>query len=56
MTERIDRTVGERLGSAISDRLQSWTDTRVAERLWQKDGSLWAASGKAPDELAAWLG
>jgi glucose-6-phosphate isomerase len=28
----------------------------VAERLWAKDGSLWAASGHAPDDVAAWLG
>lgn len=44
------------LDAAIADRLRSWTDQQVAERLWAKDGSLWAASGKAPDELAAWLG
>ncbi|MEA2650364.1 MAG: transaldolase / glucose-6-phosphate isomerase, partial [Chloroflexota bacterium] len=34
----------------------SWTADGVAERLWAKDGSLWAASGKAPDEIAGWLG
>ncbi len=56
MTERVDRTVGDSLGSAIADRLQAWTDAGVAERLWHKDGSLWAASGKPPDVLAAWLG
>ncbi|HET6745615.1 MAG TPA: transaldolase, partial [Candidatus Limnocylindria bacterium] len=33
-----------------------WEEERVAERLWQKDGSLWAASGHAADEMAAWLG
>jgi transaldolase/glucose-6-phosphate isomerase len=42
--------------AAVSARLASWTGDRVAERLWAKDGSLWAASGKPPDELAAWLG
>jgi len=44
------------LDGAIAARLQAWTDDRVAERLWAKDGSLWAASGKAPAEVAAWLG
>src|SRR6188508_3023277 len=44
------------LDGAIAARLQAWTDDRVAERLWAKDGSLWAASGKAPEEIAAWLG
>ena len=56
VTERVDRSVGAELQSAIASRLESWTDARVAARLWQKDGSLWAASGKQPDELAAWLG
>jgi transaldolase / glucose-6-phosphate isomerase len=44
------------LDAAIATRLESWTRERVAERLWAKDGSLWADSGKAPDEVAAWLG
>jgi transaldolase / glucose-6-phosphate isomerase len=44
------------LDAAIATRLESWTRERVAERLWAKDGSLWAESGKAPDEVAAWLG
>jgi glucose-6-phosphate isomerase len=56
MTHRVDRSVGAELQSAIARRLDSWTDARVAARLWQKDGSLWAASGKQSDELAAWLG
>jgi transaldolase/glucose-6-phosphate isomerase len=42
--------------AAVTTRLESWTDDRVAERLWAKDGTLWAASGKAPEEVAAWLG
>jgi glucose-6-phosphate isomerase len=37
-------------------RLEAWTADRVAERLWAKDGSLWAASGKEPEKVAAWLG
>ncbi|HSM38291.1 MAG TPA: hypothetical protein VK838_03085 [Candidatus Limnocylindrales bacterium] len=41
---------------AIVERLARWESERVAERLWAKDGSLWAASGKSDDELAAWLG
>jgi len=44
------------LADAIAARLESWTADRVADRLWARDGSLWAASGKAPDEVAAWLG
>lgn len=44
------------LDAAIASRLESWTRDGVAERLWAKDGSLWAASGKPPDEVAAWLG
>ena len=44
------------LDAAIRSRLGAWTAERVADRLWAKDGSLWAASGKAPDEVAAWLG
>jgi glucose-6-phosphate isomerase len=42
--------------AAIASRLGAWTSERVAERLWAKDGSLWAASGKAPEEVAEWLG
>ena len=44
------------LAAAVSARLESWTADRVAERLWAKDGSLWTASGKPADEVAAWLG
>ena len=44
------------LDAAIQSRLGAWTADRVAERLWAKDGSLWAASGKAPEEISAWLG
>jgi glucose-6-phosphate isomerase len=44
------------LASAVAARLTGWADERVAERLWARDGSLWAASGKRPEELAAWLG
>ena len=44
------------LEAAIASRLEAFTADRVAERLWARDGSLWAASGKAPDEVAAWLG
>jgi transaldolase/glucose-6-phosphate isomerase len=44
------------LDTAIAERLAGWDEDRVAERLWQKDGSLWAESGKAPDELSQWLG
>ncbi|MGH2445267.1 MAG: bifunctional transaldolase/phosoglucose isomerase [Candidatus Limnocylindria bacterium] len=44
------------LDAAIASRLEAWSADRVAERLWSKDGSLWAASGKPADEVAAWLG
>jgi glucose-6-phosphate isomerase len=44
------------LASAVAARLAGWAGERVAERLWARDGSLWAASGKRPEEVAAWLG
>jgi glucose-6-phosphate isomerase len=44
------------LEAAIHSRLEAWTADRVADRLWAKDGSLWAASGKPPEEVARWLG
>jgi glucose-6-phosphate isomerase len=44
------------LEAAIASRLEAFTTDRVADRLWAKDGSLWAASGKAPEAVAAWLG
>lgn len=44
------------LASAIAARLAAWSGEDLAERLWARDGSLWAASGKGPEELAAWLG
>ena len=44
------------LAAAIASRLEAWTEDRVAERLWSKDGSLWAASGKPAEEIAGWLG
>jgi transaldolase / glucose-6-phosphate isomerase len=47
---------GSALDTAISARLEGWEAAGVAERLWAKDGSLWAASGKDPAEVAAWLG
>jgi glucose-6-phosphate isomerase len=44
------------LSGAIAARLESWSAERVADRLWARDGSLWAASGHPPAEVAAWLG
>jgi glucose-6-phosphate isomerase len=44
------------LEAAIRSRLETFTADRVAERLWAKDGTLWAGSGKPADEVAAWLG
>jgi glucose-6-phosphate isomerase len=44
------------LDNEVARRLQQWSDERVAERLWEKDGTLWARSGKEPGELSRWLG
>ena len=44
------------LDAAIGSRLEAWTTDEVAGRLWARDGSLWGASGKPPDEIARWLG
>ncbi len=41
---------------AVQARLERLTVERVAERLWARDGSLWAESQKKPHEVAAWLG
>jgi len=46
----------DRLQDAVEERLRAWEADGVADRIWAKDGSLWAASGHAPDALAAWLG
>jgi glucose-6-phosphate isomerase len=52
----VSAAAGSALASAVATRLSAWADERVAERLWSRDGSLWAASGKPPAEVAAWLG
>ena len=44
------------LATAVTLRLSRWADERVADRLWERDGTLWSESGKAPAEVAAWLG
>jgi len=44
------------LERAIQRRLADWDAAAVAERLWNRDGTLWAAAGTDPAELAAWLG
>ncbi|MEX1073152.1 MAG: transaldolase [Chloroflexota bacterium] len=44
------------IATAIEHRLARWADEGVAERLWARDGSLWVASGKRPEQVAAWLG
>jgi transaldolase/glucose-6-phosphate isomerase len=51
-----DPAGSERLAAAVDARLAGWADERVAERLWARDGSLWAAAGKSPAEVTAWLG
>ncbi len=44
------------LGDAVERRLEQWAADRVAERLWSRDGSLWAESGHAPPDIGEWLG
>jgi glucose-6-phosphate isomerase len=44
------------LPDEVAARLDRWAADRVAERLWERDGTLWAASGHPPAEVAAWLG
>lgn len=44
------------VAAAVRARLEAFSADRVATRLWAKDGTLWAASGKDADEVAAWLG
>jgi len=44
------------LAAATEARLAQWAAERVVDRLWARDGSLWASSGKRPEEVAAWLG
>lgn len=44
------------LEESVAARLDQWATDRVAQRLWERDGSLWTASGHAPDQVAAWLG
>ncbi|MGZ8475707.1 MAG: bifunctional transaldolase/phosoglucose isomerase, partial [Candidatus Limnocylindria bacterium] len=44
------------VAAAAGTRLERWTADRVADRLWARDGTLWAESGKAPEEIARWLG
>jgi glucose-6-phosphate isomerase len=52
----VSAAAGSALTSAVATRLSAWADERVAERLWSRDGSLWAASGMPPAEVGAWLG
>jgi transaldolase/glucose-6-phosphate isomerase len=52
---RDDGTVGGLLAS-VESRLAAWQTDTVAQRLWRRDGSLWRASGKTPQDLVAWLG
>jgi glucose-6-phosphate isomerase len=52
---------GERRGAgaieaAAGQRLAAWERDHVVDRLWARDGTLWAASGKPPEALAAWMG
>ncbi|HEY7848116.1 MAG TPA: phosphoheptose isomerase, partial [Candidatus Limnocylindria bacterium] len=44
------------LDAAIAERLATWEQERVADRLWARDGSLWAESGSPPETLSGWLG
>ena len=53
MTAPVDRAT---LGEAVAGRLARWDDERVAERLWERDASLWEASGADPGDLRDRLG
>jgi glucose-6-phosphate isomerase len=44
------------LEAKVAERLALWEEERVADRLWARDGTLWSASGKDPEEVARWLG
>jgi glucose-6-phosphate isomerase len=44
------------LEAKVAERLALWEEEGVADRLWARDGTLWSASGKDPDEVAGWLG
>src|SRR4029079_6528023 len=44
------------LDAAIAERLAGGDEEQVADRLWAKDGSLWAASGTSPEEVSGCLG
>jgi glucose-6-phosphate isomerase len=44
------------VGDAVAARLAEWERERVAERLWQRDVSLWSSSGAKPDDLGDRLG
>jgi len=44
------------LEEAVAARLDRWAAEQVADRLWNRDGSLWAECGEKPEELARWLG
>jgi transaldolase / glucose-6-phosphate isomerase len=45
-----------RLNEAVGERLAAWGGEDVPARLWRRDGSLWASSGKAAEELTSWMG
>jgi glucose-6-phosphate isomerase len=47
---------GDGLGDAVSDRLARWRAERVAERLWERDPSLWSDSGAPAADLRERLG
>ena len=53
-TESLRFALGD-LERAVRERLDRWTEERFAERLWQKDPTLWAEA-PFPDELTDRLG
>jgi len=53
-TETLSLALGT-LEKAVRERLDRWTEERFAERLWQKDPTLWAEK-PFPDELTNRLG
>src|SRR3954463_6727824 len=50
----IEADVPERYADAVSERLSAAADERVVERIWSRDGTLWAPEGTP--ELADRLG
>jgi glucose-6-phosphate isomerase len=52
----IEADVPERYADAVSERLRAAVEERVVERIWQKDGTLWAPPGTPElEDRLGWL-